>query len=335
MKKLMLLGIALAAALIGEAQYAEPYKVMVPLAPELNGQNAVLVNFDTGNSIDSVVVADGMALYHGEIDEPMVARILVGGGRSPQFVLESGSIAFSKDGRKAFGSPLNDRLNEISDSLGVYSAAFEEAATDDQKQAVYDAYKSFVDKKMRENVDNPIGYILFLDLAYEMGPKELVDFIDNNPSMGKYERVQKLVESSRKKAATGEGAKYVDFEVDGKKLSEYVGKDGKYLLVDFFASWCGPCLKQLPVLKELYQKYGDKLNVLGVAVWDEPDASLRAIEQHQLPWPCIINAGTIPTDIYGISGIPCIMLIAPDGTILSRDLQGDDLKEAVAKALGE
>lgn len=70
------------------------------------------------------------------------------------------------------------------------------------------------------------------------------------------------------------------------------------------------CIRQTVVLKDIYNKYKDKgLEVLGVAVWDEPDATLRAIEQHQLPWKSIIGAGTIPTDLYGITGIPCIILL--------------------------
>ena len=88
------------------------------------------------------------------------------------------------------------------------------------------------------------------------------------------------------------------------------------------------------MLKELYQKYKDKgLDVLGVAVWDKPEDTRAAISRHGLTWPCIIDAGTIPTDLYGISGIPCIMLIGPDGTILSRDKQDDELRADVARYL--
>lgn len=161
-------------------------------------------------------------------------------------------------------------------------------------------------------------------------------FLEANPSFAGYARVAKLVEMNRRRDTTGEGSRFIDFEVDGKHLSDYVGRDGKYLLVDYFASWCRPCKEQIAVIKNIYDKYkDDNFNVLGVAVWDEPDDTRRAIEQEQIPWECIINAGTVPTDIYGISGIPCIMLIAPDGTIVSRDKMGDDLKAVVDKYLAK
>ena len=332
MKKILILS-AIAVSIAASAQYADPYKVMLPTPAELNGQEAFLINYDTGNAVDSVVIADNMAVFEGTVDEPFAARINYGGNRSRQFIVENGAIAFTEDGRKAFGSPLNDVQNQIIDSISTFTSVFSSDVPDTAKEKTYSDLIDYLTRKMNENIDNPVGYSLFLELAYEMEPKELIDFVDANPSMAKYERVKKLVDNNRKKAATSVGAKYIDFDIEGKKLSDYVGNDGKYLLVDFFASWCGPCMKQLPVLKELYNEYRDKLNVLGVAVWDEPEATLRTIEREQLPWPCIINAGTVPTDIYGISGIPCIMLISPDGTILSRDLQGDELKAAVAEAL--
>lgn len=73
--------------------------------------------------------------------------------------------------------------------------------------------------------------------------------------------------------------------------------------------------------------------MLGVAVWDEPQNTLKAIEQHQLPWEQIINAKTVPTDIYGISGIPCIILFDPEGNIISRDKQDEDLVKDVDAAM--
>jgi len=117
------------------------------------------------------------------------------------------------------------------------------------------------------------------------------------------------------------------------KFSDYVGK-GKYVLVDFWASWCGPCRREVPNIINVWNKYkGDSFDVLGVAVWDEPDNTKKAIEELGIEYDQIINAQRIPTDIYGIEGIPQIMLFGPDGTILRRDLRGEEIEKAVAASL--
>ena len=74
--------------------------------------------------------------------------------------------------------------------------------------------------------------------------------------------------------------------------------------------------------------------MLSVAVWDDPEDTKAAAKEHGVVWNQIINAQQIPTDLYGIEGIPHIMLVGPDGTILKRDLRGEAIEEAVSEALG-
>lgn len=326
--------LTLAALLVAGAASAEHYKVITPLSKDDDGAMARLVNFDSGATVDSVLVADGVATFEGEVDEPYLARVVVDGGRLPVFILESGTISFN-DKEGAFGTMLNDQLRQLGREIGQLSAQFKGADEAAQK-TLYARYEVLVDSTMQSNRDNPLGYYLFLQSDMAQAPaSELRAELAKYPDFAKYKRVQGMLAAAEKREATQPGKKYADFEVtyDGKteRLSDYI-KPGKYTLVDFWASWCGPCMRQAAVLKDLYAKYHDKgLDIVGVAVWDEPANTLAAIKSHGLVWPNIINAQTVPTDLYGIMGIPCILLVGPDGTILSRDKQGDELVADVEK----
>lgn len=332
-KKSIIAAVTLTAATL--SAQAATYKVTANLSEDENGLTAYIVNYDNGNKIDSVVVADNQAIFTGDINDALLARLIIDGNRYGTFILEEGDITMSNG--EAIGTPLNYKMKTFNAQAEAIGEVFQNAQTDGEKRAIYGVYNDLVQETCQNNIDNPIGYYLFIQSAYEMSLQELQAALEKTPSLKKYERVNKLVEAMQRKELTSVGHKFADFEItyNGKteRLSDYVG-NGKYVIVDFWASWCGPCIRQAAVLKEIYNEYHSQgLEVLGVAVWDEPENTLEAIESHGLPWHNILNAQNIPTDLYGISGIPCIILFGPDGTILSRDKQGDELKEDVRKAM--
>ena len=133
------------------------------------------------------------------------------------------------------------------------------------------------------------------------------------------------------------GDMYKDFqtEYDGKvtRLSDYVGK-GKYVLVDFWASWCPPCRREIPNLIKVYNTYkGKKFTVLGVATWDKPEDTEKAVKELGINYPQMMNAGTAGSDAYGIQGIPEIILFAPNGKIVARGLRGEAIEAKVKEVL--
>ena len=335
-----------AAALAGmtaTAVYAGDYHVSAPLSEDEDGAMAYIVNYDNGEKVDSVLVTDGKAEFSVSIVNPIAARLIIDGQRAGTFFLEPGEIIVDPKARTIGGSPLNDKYTALMTTLSGIAGRFREIQGDTpeaeaSRKAVLDEYNKALAAATDENLDNPLGYMLFIDQAYSMPLAELTQALEEHPTLKQYKRVQNLVTAATNKEETSVGHQFKDFEVkqpDGtvKRLSDYVGK-GKYTLVDFWASWCGPCIRETAVLKDILNEYGPQgLEVLGVAVWDKLDDTLGAIEKHGLPWPQILDAQTIPTDLYGISAIPCIILFDPQGKILSRDKQDDDLRADVKAAL--
>ncbi|MBO4417674.1 MAG: TlpA family protein disulfide reductase [Bacteroidales bacterium] len=120
---------------------------------------------------------------------------------------------------------------------------------------------------------------------------------------------------------------------DGKEIGPETFR-GKILLIDFWASWCGPCRGEVPNLKECYAKYKDKgVEFLSVSVDKSEDAWRKALEEEGMEWPQALapKAGAAVMDLYQFSGIPFILLLDQEGTIIAKHLRG----EAIGRTIGD
>lgn len=315
------------------------------------GDTILLTDYDTDERLDSVVVTDSTLVFEGTADKNRIVSISNHGRRLAIFILEPGEITVDLNLRTAKGTPLNNKNHELNakgDSIiqNYYTSLEnlkkseipEEAAknaTDSLANATNSLLTELNKNAFEQNKDNMFGLLVFLDYAYGLDKSQLDKALEGTPEWFRNSvRVKRYMDSAERLENTAPGKMFTDFTVttsDGKtvKLSDYVGK-GKYTLVDFWASWCGPCMREMPGLKEIYEKYNGKgLQIVGVAVWDDPDDTRAAVESKQLPWPIIDNAQRVPTDIYGIMGIPHIIMFAPDGKIVFRGLTGEDLRNKV------
>lgn len=129
-------------------------------------------------------------------------------------------------------------------------------------------------------------------------------------------------------AEAEKGVMFKDFtdEHTGVRLSDYVGK-GQYVLADFWASWCAPCVKEIPQIIKIYHQYKEKgLVVLGIAVEDSPTDAQRLVEKLGIPYPQMHISREEADEKYGVSMIPRVILFAPDGTIDARFQYQQDLR---------
>lgn len=333
MKKLVAI-LALGLMIMASCSKGGHYKVVATMGDNsVDGDTAYLTSYDTGDTLASGVVTDRAVVLEGDVDGSFMSRLLVAGKRIG-FIVEPGEIAVMCGEGKVTGTPLNDKMNALEAEL----EAIEHEAENDTTEAVMMA----VEKKMadrflqayEQNKDNGIGPWAFnYYLMYNNFSVAQIDSLLNTApkSYRDLKRVQKARKAAQQLELTAVGKKFTDFvAATGEKLSDYAGQ-GKFTLVDFWASWCGPCRREIPNIKKLYEKYSGKMNFVGVAVWDEPGDTHTAMKDLGIPWP-VMEGGknwTEPTDLYGISGIPHIMLIDPQGMIVARNLAGDDLIKTI------
>ncbi len=353
MKKTVLFAALLAASVIGFAQ-----KDCIVKGKAQQEQAGMYVFVLDGRQIKDSVKINQDATFTFEL--PSEYKVLQcatrGSNEATVFVSEQGEIFLDLTSQEVEAGKLNAAWQGYrrasSEIMQQYERSIQEVkqstASDTDKQAQGDeivekTIQSLVaeaEKVIEANSDNEVGGYMLAEIAQYYEPDEFFaqydKLSDRAKACTKLQNSHKLFTALR---STSEGEMFMDFTIEkgaleGKdvSLSDYVGK-GKYTLVDFWATWCGPCKREIPNLREINKEFGDRITVLSVAVWDKREATEKFIPNNDMPWNHIIDAQSIPTDLYGIQGIPQIMLFAPDGTIVKRDLRGEQIRELLKEVL--
>lgn len=312
-------------------------------------------------NVDSAVIANGKFTFKGQQDTARSIQLLYpgteGNGLSLSFYLENGQInvALTKENDKVTGSPLNDRYQPYRDQFQLLEAErkqllenFEDTTlTDEQKNVIREKFINISDRTdsllkvvMNENITNLIGVEILKNTYYSLELAELEALVPQIPAEYQSdERVVRIQEMVVKMKATAVGQKFTDFTMqtpDGKevKLSDYVGK-GKVVLIDFWASWCGPCRREMPNLVEAYKQYkGKNFEIVGVSLDRDLEAWKKGIADLKITWPQMSDLKYWDCEgakLYAVSSIPHTLLVDAEGTIVARGLHGEELQQKIAE----
>ncbi len=333
------------------------------------------VNITLGEAVDTLVpVVDGKFSVTLPADVTAVGTASAASYRV-SFISDGTPLAMVIDQEASVTSAypeisVQERMNAFNVAESAYMEEYRTSQqnigsdtlmTDDEKKAALENFFEtfFADYKEHnintytENTDNIISLFALQNLRGELEDAQLDSLLGLLvPSLKEHRFVVGMQEALDARLNTAEGKPFIDFTVSSVvgttrsippqpkyadvKFSDYVGK-GKYILVDFWAPWCGPCKREIPNLKAVYDKYAGKdFDILSIAVWERQpyNVTLDTAAELGMNWQHINNAGSVPTDIYGIEGIPHLMLIGPDGTILKRGFHGaEGIEAAVAEYL--
>lgn len=353
------------AALVAACSGNKGYVVTGTVENGADGDTVFLQKVEGRNLVkmDSAVITKGTFTFKG-VQDSAVNRYVTykPDGKQPllmDFFLENGTINInlSRDNDTATGTPTNDAYQEVRGQLGeinkqmmaVYETMSDTTLTDEQRESKMKEMNELQDKMMEitkagiaKNITNLVGIHLLKNNYYYLEADELDPLMPQIPAeFANDEVIIKIKKNVEKMKATAVGKKFTDFEMatpDGKavKLSDYAGK-GKVVLVDFWASWCGPCRRDMPNLVETYAKYKNKgLEIVGVSLDQSGEAWKDAIKKLNITWPQMSDLkywNSEGAQLYAVSSIPHTMLIDGEGTIIARGLHGEELQEKLAEVL--
>lgn len=329
---------------------------MMYLVEAVNGEAVV---------VDSATVTEGEFQFSGEAPIPEMYYLRLNETNYfTQFFLENGKINVTADADSlsnavVSGSKSNDLLREYMATLNDvnsnllemqqnYSVAVSSGNTDeadrlniDMTEASNDFF-NYVKNFVTENNSSVVAPFLTLSVLVpqKLDYNELEPIVSTfSPDLDETIYMKNLNSYMDQQSKIAIGAIAPDFtqnDPDGNPVT-LSSLRGKYVLIDFWASWCAPCRDENPNVVKNYNKYKDKgFDIIGVSLDQDKDSWLKAIEDDGLTWHHVSDLkywDNEVSDLYYINEIPSSFLLDKDGRIIAKDLRGDELDEKLAELM--
>lgn len=327
------------------------YACSAPSAYTVSGEasSEKVYMFENGEAVDSVAVQDGKFLFSGKADQPRLVVLYDNLNRRAStlravVILEPGDISVLQGERRT--SVTGTENNDVMEAYNSMDAQISEEYYKDgvNRDSLMTAYK----EKIKEFVDTQKGFagLVILDQChYEMEAKEALSYYDALEESVKGSPMWTRVHDVLLKQVSVLENGYVDFEQElmsgeGSRSLKSVVEDSanKYVLLDFWASWCGPCMHEMPYLKQAYQTYHSKgFEIFASSLDNDAEAWKQAAAKIGMEWILVSDLKGWQNEgaqQYGVQSIPSNYLIeCATGKILESGLRGEALIEKLAELL--
>ena len=361
MKKYLLSLLALALCLSACNQKGNNFKVNVSLKNG-NDRTVYLQKFvdNAPVIIDSAIIANETAVLTASTDNPQALYALkVKGMRgSMPFFADNKDVAIVGDINNpkdveimasetqkeldAYNKQLNEYDVQIRDLYAVMQQAFSD--NDSIKMdslnkvgtALMEQQDNFRDDYIKTHPDSFVTHYILEQVKQDYPLDQLKEMMAGFTTKSIYS--EKLNDYIAKQERLEVGQPFIDFTlqtIDGENvtISERIAQN-KVTMIDFWASWCGPCRKENPVVKAAYEQFHELgFDVIGVSVDQDEAAWLKAVEEDQLPWTQVRDSENNASELYMIYYIPSNFLFDQNGTMIAKGLRGDDLAAKLTEIL--